>query len=299
MDEPGMEGVKTILAVVSDRDDGEIVLEKAVHMARANDAALHVIKIVYEGFVELSSHGTDKSEALKTWVMQSEKAFLEDLIDPWRNQIAHLESATLWHKSQWEGILEIASQVRADFIIKPTQYPVTEVIRTPQDWSLLRHAEIPVMLVKPVNWSDKPRIAAAIDASDEAEEELNGHILRQTAQLAGSFGAKVHVFSAFPSVENWIGPITVAIDFDQVREATSNEIKHRIHMLAESCDVKIDEVHALEGEPGEVIRKEVDQLNIEVLVMGTHARGGPTGRILGNTSESIIHQVNSDVVVLR
>ncbi|MEX2488067.1 MAG: universal stress protein [Pseudomonadales bacterium] len=294
-----MDGVKTILAVVSDRDDGEIVLEKAVHMARANGAALHVIKIVYEGFVELSGHGADQREALKAWVMQSEEAFLEDLIDPWRNQIAHLESATMWHRSQWEGILEMASQLRADFVIKPTRYPVTEVIRTPQDWSLLRHAEIPVMLVKPINWSDKPRIAAAIDASDDAEEELNLHILRQTGRLASSFGARVHVFSAFPSVEHWIGPITVAIDFDQVREATSNQIKHKIHQLAESCDVKIDAVHALEGEPGEVIKKEVDQLNIEVLVMGTHARKGPSGKILGNTSESIIHQVNSDVVVLR
>lgn len=294
-----MDEIKTVLAVVSNKDDGEIVLEKAVHIARANDAALHVIKVVYEGFVELSSHDVEKSRELKSWVMQAEEAFLEDLIDPWRNQIAKLESATVWHKSQWEGILDMARDLDADFILKPTQYPVTEVIRTPQDWSLLRHADIPVMLVKPINWSDKPRIAAAIDASDKEEETLNLRVLRQAAQLASSFGAKLHVFSAFPSVEHWIGPVTIAIDFDQVRESTSNEIKHEIRMLADRAGIKIDELHALEGEPGEVIQSELDELNAEILVMGTRARRGPMGRLLGNTSESIIHQVNSDVVVLR
>lgn len=299
LDESEADQVKTVLAVVSNRDDGEIVLEKAVHVARANDAALHVIKVVYEGFVDLSSHDVDKSQKLKSWVMQAEEAFLEDLIDPWRNQIAHLESATIWHKSQWEGILDVARDVNADFILKPTQYPVTEVIRTPQDWSLLRHAEIPVMLVKPVNWSDKPRIAAAIDATDKEEKALNGRILRQAARLASTFGTKLHVFSAFPSVEHWIGPITVAIDFDQVRESTSNEIKHEIRELADQVGIKVDELHALEGEPGEVIQNELDQLNAEILVMGTRARHGPMGRLLGNTSESIIHQVNSDVVVLH
>lgn len=294
-----MEKIKTVLAVVSSRDDGEIVLEKAVHIARANEAALHVIKVIYEGFVELSVHEVEKSRELKAWVMQAEEAFLEDLIDPWRNQIPHLESATLWHKSEWEGILDMVGELRADLIIKPTEYPVNEVIRTPADWNLLRHSDVPVMLVKPINWPDKPSIAACLDATNKNEEELNIRILREASQLADTFGSKLDIITAFPSVEHWVGPITVVIDFDRVREAMANEVQYEIRKLTERIDVRIDQVHALEGDIGHVIGKQLDECDTEILVMGTRSRHGPLGAVLGNTSEAIIHKVNTDVVVLR
>jgi len=294
-----MEEIKTVLAVISNRDDGEIVLEKAVHVARINDADLHVIRVIYEGFVDLSVHTVEKSQELKSWVLQSEEAFLEDLIDPWRNQIAHLEAATLWHKSEWEAILEVASQVRANLIIKPTEYPVAEIIRTPEDWNLLRHAEMPVMLVKPINWSDRPRIAAAVDATDPEEEVLNVRVLREASKLSSSLGGELRVVSAFPSVEHWMGPITIAIDFDQVRTGVAKRIEHEIGKLAEECGIEIADAKALEGLPADVIKKELDQWNADILVMGTRARRGAAGIVLGNTSEAIVHKVNTDVVVLR
>ncbi|MBD3649145.1 MAG: universal stress protein [Pseudomonadales bacterium] len=294
-----MDEIKTVLAVVCNRDDGEIVLEKAVHIARVNEAVLHVIRVVYEGFVDLSVHAVEKSRELKQFVMQAEEAFLEDLIDPWRNQLARLDSATVWHKSEWEAILDSARELKADLIVKPTEYPVQEVIRTPQDWNLLRHAEIPVMLVKPIAWPDHPRIAAAIDATNKEEQAMNVRILREAEQICHSLNGKLHVVSAFPSIEHWMGPITIAIDFEQAREAVSNQIKHEVSLLARECGVHIDEQHALEGEPGTVIKRKLDELDAEILVMGTRARHGVMGMVLGNTSESIIHKINSDVIVLR
>lgn len=47
------------------------------------------------------------------------------------------------------------------------------------------------------------------------------------------------------------------------------------------------------------IEQMMDNTAAEILVMGTVAREGLRGVVMGNTSETILHNTNCDVVVLR
>lgn len=294
-----MKNLTRILAVVNHADDGEVVLLKALTLAESCGASVHLVKVCYEGFVDLSVHDINDSQALKSFVLQSEKTFLDELVGLFPNSSVVVDGSVIWNKSQCEGILDAAGEAKADFIIKATSYPVTEVIRTPQDWHLLRRATIPVMLVKPIKWQDQPVVVAAIDVEDEQHGELNNRILSFANGVTGMLTGKLKLINAFPSVEHWVGPITVAIDFEKVRQRVKAELEHKLKRSADQLGITPDGLSAVEGEVHTAIEAQVRDTDAEILVMGTSQRSGARGAFIGNTSESIIHHVNCDVIVLR
>lgn len=295
----GEEGIGKILVVIKHRDDGEIVLEKAHTLAAHARASLHVIRVVHEAFAELSIHEIEKSQELKTFFLQAEETFLEELIEPYQSSSVELESATIWHKSEWQGILDVAEDCDADLIIKGTDAPGDQSIHAPSDWNLLRHTEVPVMLMKPVNWAENPVILAAIDATVDEDEHLNLRILTRARHLAHALGGRLHVVNSYPSVEHWVGPITVVVDFDSVRRQVSTEIEDKVNALLDKTEIVAEKIHTVEGDPDVAIEQVVEAAGAELVVMGTHHRAGARGMVMGNTSEKILYKVRSDVEVLH
>lgn len=292
--------IQKILVVVRQRDDGEIVLDKAARIATRIGAVLHCVRIVHDEFAELSIHGDEKCRELKSFLIKSEDTLLEELVAPLRKAGAVVvETETIWHKYEWQGVIELANQCGANLIVKGTDYPAQEVIRTPSDWNLLRYADMPVMLLKPINWSATPTILAAVDVNAGGDDRLNTRILRRGKQLCEALNGTLHIVNAFPSVERWVGPVTIAIDFEQVRRQVGAEIARRVQELVAATDVTAEKVHTQDGECSDVLQRVVQETGADMLVMGTHQRTGPKGVLMGNTSEKILHTVKCDVEVLH
>ncbi len=291
--------ISSILVVVRNQDDGEIVLDKAHRLARSAGASLHVISVMHEDFADLSVHDEKTRTDIRTYVCQSGESLLEDLLEPLRGQGVDMESACIWHKYEWQGVLDVAADIDADLIIKGTDYPVKEFVRTPSDWNLLRHAKLPVMLVKPVSWVECPVVLAAVDATEETDADLNKRVLTRSHELATALGGEVHVVNVYPSVEHWVGPVTLVINFDAVRQQVGSDIESRIGTMLDELGLEPANVHTREGLTAEEIHRAVIETGAEILVMGTHHRTGPEGAILGNTSEKILHAVRSDIEVVR
>ena len=293
-----MKEYETILVIVHNQDDGEIVIQKAAMLAKACGAKLHVGKVVYQGFVDLTVQEVADRQTLKTQILAAEEAFLTDLTDPVREAGLLITSSVVWHKHAFEGILDLAATVSANLIVKSTNFPITEVIRTPQDWNLLRHSPVPVMLVKPMNWQKTPKIVAAVDTSEAQQQDLNLRIAKQAGELSDALSGTLHFAEVFPHVEQWVGPITITIDFKQIRNRLRSEITARLEHLAADCGVNSRGLLIEEGEPEEALQLMMSEHQADVLVLGTVQRKGVTGMLLGNTSEAILHTVNSDVLVV-
>ncbi len=296
-----MLGLNKILVAVEQDDTAGVVLEKAVKLASAANAEIHVIRVIYDSNVDANIHNAADRQQLKTFIMEAQESWLEDLIDTVRNQASVIESATIWHKEEHQGILDAARDCAADFIIKAAQQPtgLDAVIRTPQDWALLRHAEIPVMMVKTEAWRSQPVILAAVDALHEDQNPLNRSILVEASQLAKILGGEMDVVVAHPFVQPFIGPNTVPIDFQKIRVEAEADIKSTVDGLLGSENISYRYLHIEEGSTANAVGHQADTTDAEILVMGTVARDGIKGLVLGNTSETILYRVQCDVVVLR
>ncbi|CSB52471.1 universal stress protein family 1 [Vibrio cholerae] len=58
-------------------------------------------------------------------------------------------------------------------------------------------------------------------------------------------------------------------------------------------------IHHLHGKPDELIPEWVTQENIDILVMGTLARTGISGFVIGNTAENIVQSIECSLVALK
>lgn len=295
-----------LLVAIHSIEDGEIVLAKAGTIAAALGASLHLVQAVYDTFADLSLHEVETSEGLKGAVLRDAEAKVLEMIAAWRaatHSKVPVSLSVVWEKRDWHAVLETAQALDTDLIIK-SMAPSSMVpsshsfIRTPSDWHLLRHSHCPVMLVTPINWTQSPNVLVAVDASTETPNALNDLILRQAQQYTQLLHGTLHVVSAFPSVERWLGPISVAIDFNKVRDNVQHQTDHILQEMTDRLRLPDARFHSQEGEPAEVIQRLCQTLDAQLLVVGTAQNTGAKLMLLSNTAEQILQQVRCDVLVV-
>src|SRR5690606_35900740 len=59
------------------------------------------------------------------------------------------------------------------------------------------------------------------------------------------------------------------------------------------------QVHHVKGRPDQIIPRYIEEMNIDILVMGTVARTGIQGFIIGNTAENIMQNIGGSLVALK
>jgi universal stress protein E len=298
--ESPMSSIRNILVSVTDDSDAPYILEKAQRLAAATSARIHVVRVIYEGIADLSAAAIDASVDLKASLLQAAEAYLEELVEPARRKMPGLETVTLWNPRGWEGVLHAAERVEADLILKgaTVREGFGSAIRTPDDWNLLRHATVPVLLVKPDAWVAEPVVLCALDAFDDAHRDMNLEILRQARRLATLLHGPLDVAVAYPLFEPWVGELGALRSYDELRQSIEGEIRDRVVALAGAAGVEYRRLVADEGHAVQVIGRLVEDDEAQIVVIGTHARAGVQGVLLGNTSERVLHVVPVDVATV-
>ena len=296
-------GIQNLLVVYDNALSASYLLEKAAQLA-GDDTVVHVIQVIHEGIAEIGIAAIDDSTKLKSFILESAETALEEQLENARSRFSRLESATLWNARKWEGILHAAADAEADLILKATDehHGVGErlerVMRTPDEWNLLRHAPMPVMLVKPYSWGERPLVLCALDVFDEAHEALNQRILKQASQLAVGLAGELDVVCAYPLFEPWVGELGAVQSYTEIKESVESEIRERANVITAKAGVEMRFLHIDEGQTAAVLGRLVEDTEAALLVLGTHAWEGVRGVLLGNTSERILHNIGTDVLTV-
>lgn len=290
---------QNILVAIRRDPEAARILEKVVRLLTPG-CKVHVVRVIHDDRDNVRGLEPDDRWKQKTVLMQAEREALDALLDPYRGRIPSLSSLVVWNKRFHRGVLDVAAEVGADLIVKQaeTKSRLAEVVRTPDDWHLLREAACPVLLVKSGLWVERPCVLAAVDALDDAHTRLSHAVLVTAAELARQIGGSVELASAFPTLQPWPGEVGLAYDYSRLRNSMLDDIAARQKALQATacCDVHC---HAIEGEPAPVLERLAEELAAEVVVMGTAARRGVSALVIGNTSEAMLHDCHRDVLVLR
>jgi len=203
-----------------------------------------------------------------------------------------------------------------DLLIKPAENPdYIERLFGSDDMHLLRKCPCPVWLMKEEETSDYQCIVAAVDfdPNDDVSEEqlLNQEIFELASSLSLSDSATLHL------VHVWDSPLAGFVaEFANDSKAAEADIvegeralhgiameklvnKLREHIGAEAYKYLSPQVHMLRGEAKIVIPKLAKKLKADLIVMGTVARSGIPGFIIGNTAEAILDQLQCSVLAIK
>lgn len=176
------------------------------------------------------------------------------------------------------------------------------------DMTLLRKCPCALWLHRPI---DKPRnkrrIAVAIDPMTTSDEQhaLSLRLLELSRSIADTCDSRLHVISCWEYyLENYLeGNAWIHVDDEELAKEVSNaKVKHEqvLRSLIEESGISGEMVlHFLHGKADDKIPNIVDELEIDVLVMGTLARTGISGFVIGNTAENILQSISCSLVAMK
>lgn len=314
-----MQRFKDILCVVSFKHDNEDVLGRAVALAVNNQARLTVVEVIEELSLDLKL--VDRiysSKNIQANIIAMQKEKLEKLVAPHSKNI-EIQTKVLIDIPFLVIIREVLRN-RHDLVFKMAENDgVLNRVFGSNDMHLLRKCPCPVWLVK----SDSPkaykRILATVDVGDNYSSEelsirhlLNIQIVEMACSLAISESAEFHVAHAWEAM----GEGAMQVGFIQTSEEKVKTYQEEIRLqhsknlktLMDEIEKKLgldaldylrSQTHLLKGSPRKELPKFANEIKADLVVMGTVARTGIPGFIMGNTAESILSQLDCSVLAVK
>jgi nucleotide-binding universal stress UspA family protein len=172
------------------------------------------------------------------------------------------------------------------------------------DMELLRKCPCPVFLVRHGGVPPHPQIAAAVNASTEeaSEHELNIKIIELTLRMAELLEGVPTLLQAWaPFAERMVrghsSDDAFAAYVEDVRQRTAGDLRQLVQSFGERLS-GVQTVHR-RGQPEVVIPEFVVAQGIDLVAMGTVARGGLAGLLLGNTAERLLRKLPCSVLAVK
>lgn len=173
--------------------------------------------------------------------------------------------------------------------------------------ALLRKVCCPVWVVKPSKAQAYKRILICVNSiiENDIEKSLNNKLIEIGTSLAKRESAECHLISVWhlPGESMLSSPFmrTPAIELKRLKA----EEKIKVALAFENLQAVnkkhlIDsETHLIYGDPTAAIISFVDKHAVDLVVMGTVARSGVQGFVIGNTAEAIINQLECSIMAIK
>lgn len=183
---------------------------------------------------------------------------------------------------------------------------------TSTDQHLLRKCPAPVWLHMPDMAKPARSVLAAVDVDLDAASQpetlsaLNTHVVETAAKMAQLTGATLHVLHAWsaPAVGMmwmWSNSPDPKQEVDAYLQSVLDQSRTNLDQLTRGLSVpsRFLQAHSERGDARDIIPRKVNELGIDILVMGSVARTGVPGLIIGNTAEDVLNRVDCSVVIVK
>ena len=312
-----MKRFKNILYLNEPTVDQTSAVARAVSLAENNRADLTIVDVIPPQVVTVDiglPSGGPISNELRAAVESDHRKALETMVQSFKERL-QIRLDVLVGKTYLEAIRAVLKN-GYDLLIKPAENPAwMHRLFGSDDLHLLRKCPCPVWLMKPPEKANYSSILAAVDFEllppMPSEHALNREILELSASLALSDFASMHIVHAWEALaEKTVlsrGDMSSAGVTDYVEREQARH-RNELYGLAEELrgwigkeayDYLSPGVHLPEGPAKKVIAPLAAQLRADLVVMGTVARTGISGLIIGNTAEAILDQLTCSVLAIK
>ncbi|WP_394558929.1 universal stress protein [Aquipseudomonas alcaligenes] len=272
-----MQAIRSILVVMDPQQPEGLALKRAKLIAGVTQSHLHLL--VCDKKADHSAYLTDQQSDLLHEGFQ-----------------ATIQQA--WNEGLYQAIIAVQQAEGCGLVIKQhvPDNPLKKALLTPEDWKLLRYCPSPVLMVKTSTPWTGGIILAAVDVgnSDSEHRTLHSGIVSHGYDIARLANGTLHVISAHPS------PMLSAADPTfQLKETIEARYREQCKAFQAEYDVSNERLHVEEGPADVLIPYTAQKLSAAVTVIGTVARTGLSGALIGNTAEVVLDALESDVLVLK
>lgn len=300
-----MSQYRNIMLVVNPAMQHTTAFHRAVQLAKQSGATLTLLLADYNpALFRARFLDPELLQKAVRGYLSVRRRWLDTEVEKLQAEGVTAEGLAVWHKPAYEEVARQALERNPDIVIKDVEATgrLSRAVFTPADLHLMRLCPVPLLLVDSHSSSYPQRILAAVDPFDTHDKpsDLNDLVLQAALAMAYQCDASVHVVHAYQYLPTAapMGAETAFADarlFEEVREDHQREFV----VFGKSHGVPEEKMHLVEGNPANVISELAEDINADLVVLGSVQRGGLKRVLMGSTAEEILGAVRSDVLVVK
>jgi universal stress protein E len=276
---------------------------QAAHANVAPDAHVYLFHNVYHrNIIDEQRSGDQVLSEARELLLAARRERLEDLARRHFGARGHV--VVVWSELGWPELVRCAVRNKCELVVAVSQRygRLRRLSLSNEDWELIRHCPMPLLLVHGEPSAGYDRIVAAVDPlhADDKPADLDQRILEQAGRLARHHGARLNVLNvvaqtlvATPSA------VPAALPAQSVSEEVLAAHRLRVDQLLQAAGTHADERLVVAAVPSAEIIDYARRSDADLLVMGAVSRSMLARLLIGNTAERVLDRVTCDVLVVK
>lgn len=282
---------RTRLFVITDpHAEQQSALIKTLLIARLADCEVHAFLCIHRDIEESGEYASRKD--FKHRSLKEAEQWLAEQLRPLDTAGVPHTSEVVWNSDWCTSALHAIARSDCDLVIKSSYHHgrARRFFSKTSDYSLMRGCACPVLFVHPEQEWQSNRVLACVDleSHDPGHLRLNKAIFRDAQALANIIAMDLYVAVAYRgelSPEN--------LPLKDHRPATN------VEKLAAFYGLESSRVYLREGDTVSALTSICDEIDPSIVVLGTLARSGIEGKLVGNTAEKLLDLTSADVLTVN
>ncbi|WCM54491.1 universal stress protein [Pseudomonas sp. WJP1] len=294
------------MLVVSPLMENSPAFDRAAALAKASDAALHIVAFDYlEGLATAGMVNEQAQEQMRLGYVERHRQWLEDQARPMRKIGVHVTTEVVWVERPLQEILIHLKEQPMAALIKALEHEslLSRLMFTTLDIHLLRECPVPLHFVSHMRHALPRKIVAAVDPfhCDDQYEGFNDRILREASKLAATCNAELDVVYAHDlssiSADEFGFSNGSAFFFSSKAKTLFDAQADAFRELSERNGIAPEHQHMIMGNPVKVLSSYAGAYDTDVIVMGRIGHGAME-RLIGSTVEHLLYKMPCSVWVV-
>ena len=285
------------ILIVADREKDSIAVARGLELAAKLGHSAEVVAFAYTPLTGVPGGESGRAKA-KQEVLDARRKDVEECIEAASQKGQKVALKVVWMKEIHAWITKRATSTQFAAVVK-TSHATGTFTHTSTDWHMLRECPAPILLVAENKWHRTRPVLAALDldTNKRSKKKLNEAILRSATELATALGVEMKIIAAL-EVPTLLADLDI-VDPRTYANERREELMPHLKSLAKSFDIPEKEFVTKRGPVDRVIQSEAAKVRAQIVVMGTVARQGIKAKLMGNTAESVLATLRTDVLALK
>jgi len=301
-----MKPLRKILVNLEEQHGNDQALEKAARLAERTGAAVELFCCCFNVALRnawLFDH--DAGQHAQHAYLRHVETRLDNIAETLEGRGFEVGVDVAWERHHAEGVIRKALRYEPDLVIHQIgqHSRLGHYLLAHQDWQLLRDCSYPLLMVKEHRWRAQPRIAACVDPFHEGDDPgaLDRTLLEHAAWLRELTDGTLHAVHSYHTLpQSAIFDEHVVTDYEALQQRVSRRHTEALRQLISPLlDPDGDQVHLLKGESHVTLPRFAEENHIDVMVMGSVARGFVDRLLVGSTVERVLDDMACDVLVVK
>ena len=300
-----MKRFKNIVFFADGMHEPDHALERAFVLADNNQARLTLLDVIQP--LDVPNDLAERFDSdLEEMLKQQRQQELEQLAEPFRTA----DSLIYAKVNVGTPFIQVIKAVAAhgyDLVIKSARSSdgLSDRLLGSTDMHLLRKCPCPVWVDRPGVTAHYEQILAAVDPLAPADDNCARLVMDLATSLAQRESAKVDVVHAWKlNGESMLrdGRFRLSqTEFDLLLDQVQS--RHRMHLQDllryYGLSPGDESVHLIKDEASTAIHQVSDELQADLIVMGTLGRSGIPGLFIGNTAEEVLQNTRASILAVK